>query len=228
MTCAKTAIMLLTALGFACIGGPDFAQASPFTITTSATGPLSGISYDNLNVNAGNLPVSFSGNAGYVTGTSAGNYAPPVLSNGNGALFGDANGVDTSRYIAVGGGGSARFSLSGMADYLGLLWGSVDGFNTLSFYNGQTLVGTMSGSNITSSATGDRTANGTLYVDINSSLPFNSVVASSTANAFEFDNIAYRSATPIPEPSSFLILGSALAGLCLILRRQRKAGTATA
>jgi hypothetical protein len=63
-------------------------------------------------------------------------------------------------------------------------------------------------------------------VNINSTLGFDSVVATSSQYAFEFDNVAY-SATPVPEPTTMI------AGALLLLpfgastiRFLRKARTA--
>jgi hypothetical protein len=218
----KSAVLLAASLGLALLGAAKIAEASPITITDSPTGPISGAVYDNLNTTTASPIVSFTGSANYVTGLSAYNYAPPVLSNGNGTMFGNSNGTDTSRYIAVEGGGSAKFLFGATQTYFGLLWGSVDSFNTLSFYDNSTLIGAVTGSAVTSSANGDRTASGTLYVNINSTLPFNTVIASSTANSFEFDNVAYKATpTAVPEPTSLMMFGTGLGLLGLILWRRR-------
>ena len=217
----KLLFLFASGLGLAAVA--SFAQASTITVTPSATGPIAGVTYDNLNSGTPGPAVTFSGSAAYVTGSSPYNYAAPMLFNGIGASFGDADGTDASRYIAVEGGGSARFQFSSLQSYLGLLWGSVDSFNTLSFYNGSTLVGSVSGTDVTSNANGDQTASGTLYVNLDSSLPFNAVVASSSANAFEFDDIAYgQPATAVPEPSSLIVFGSGVALLAAVLRYRRK------
>ena len=68
--------------------------------------------------------------------------------------------------------------------YFGLLWGSVDNYNTLSFYNGSTLIGTITGADITPTATGDQGVNGTFYVNLVSTTPFDRVVATSSQYAF--------------------------------------------
>ena len=218
---AKTTALLAASLIVAIAGAVTPAKATPFTITPSATGPVTGAAYDNLNAGAAGPSITFTGNAGYVTGASPYNYAPPVLSNGNGSAFGNANGTDTSQYIAVEGNASAQIHFSGVQQYFGLLWGSVDSFNTLSFYDNAALIGAISGANVTGSAIGDQSANGTYYVNINSSLPFNTVIASSSGNSFEFDNLAY--ATPVPEPTSLAIFGTGLALLAFTTRFRRKA-----
>jgi hypothetical protein len=220
MNQAKIVAMLAVSLGLALVSTIKPAGASPFVITPSVAGPVTGAVYDNLNPGSAGPAVTFTGNAGYVTGASPYNYAPPVLSNGNGAMFGNSNGVDTSQYIAVEGAASAQFHFNSLQQYLGLLWGSVDSFNTLSFYNNATLIGSVTGTSVTAGATGDQGANGTYYVNINSSLPFNTVIASSSGNSFEFDNIAY--ATPVPEPASLTVFGTGLLLLAFTVRFRRK------
>ena len=106
--------------------------------------------------------------------------------------------------------------------YVGLLWGSVDSYNTLSLYNGSTLVGAVTGTDVTSNANGDQGELGTFYVNINSSESFNKVVATSSAYAFEFDNVAYNP-TAVPEPSTFML--AIIGGLgALTYRQMRRKG----
>ena len=138
-------------------------------------------------------------------------YAAPYLSNNNGTLFGDPNnGPDGTTYLSTGIG-SVTLSLPGEEKYVGLLWGSVDSYNSLSLYNGSTLVGTVTGSDVTASANGDQGVNGTYYVNITSTDSFNTVVATSTQYAFEFDNVAFNP-TSVPEPSSFALAFIGLMG----------------
>jgi hypothetical protein len=103
--------------------------------------------------------------------------------------------------------------------YFGLLWGSVDNYNALHFYGGATLIGSVSGGDVWADANGDQGASGTFYVNINSTLGFDRVVASSGGYAFEFDNVAYTATTAaVPEPGT-LLLFSLLASLGLLHRR---------
>jgi hypothetical protein len=150
------------------------------------------------------VAVSFGGDGQAVQGSQSGVYAAPYLSNGNGTLFGDPNnGPDTTTYLTTGVG-SVTLTLPGQEKYVGLLWGSVDTYNTLSLYNGATLVGTATGTDVTSNANGNQGEFGTFYVNINSTDSFNRVVATSSSYAFEFDNVAYNP-TAVPEPSSFIL-----------------------
>ena len=60
--------------------------------------------------------------------------------------------LDNTQYVSLNGNGSAVFSLSQPTNYFGILWGSVDTYNSLSFYNGSTLLGTIVGQTIITAA----------------------------------------------------------------------------
>ena len=219
-----------TLLSLATVGA---ANASIITTVSPTGAPATGVTYESFNASAlgstggttaSGIAVSFAGTAAVVNGSLTNNYAAPVFSNGNGAAFGNANGTDTTNYIAVGNG-SATLSFSTAQNFLGLLWGSVDSYNTLTFYSGAngtgTVVGSVNGSNVVANANGNMTASGTVYVDTTSTTAFQSVVASSTKAAFEFDNVSFGTVA-VPEPVSMSLLGSALLGTGLVRKLARR------
>jgi hypothetical protein len=218
------------------------AQAA-LTVSGSIGGAPTGVVRDNLDalplgsaggVTATGITVSFNPTAQTVQGSLSGQYAAPFLSGGNGVGFGPGgtdqpNGVDATRYVTSGstgngGNDSITFLLPANGGlgylYFGLLWGSVDSFNTLSFFDGNTLIGSITGSNVTASPNGNQGVNGTLYVNITSTVAFDRVVATSTSFAFEIDNVAYNETVPVPAPAALGLFGVGLLGLAWARRRR--------
>jgi hypothetical protein len=219
--------------------------ANATTITASVGGvPTGADCYENFNslpagdaggvTNDCHITVSFQPNGSAVTGAASGQYAAPVLSNGNGTAFGDPDGVDLSQYLTAGGTASsyAQLILPTSAKYLGLLWGSVDSYNTIEFYMGNSLVYSFGGDAVSAAAGsgncsgGNQGALGTCYVNINLSDAFDRVKMTSSSNAFEFDNIAFA-ANPlgVPEPGEIglFLLGLGLIGSGYWFRKRRLA-----
>jgi hypothetical protein len=240
MTTLRTTLLASATLLFAAVGS---AQAA-LVVSGSVGGAPTGVTLDNLDWltlgSAGGLSpqsgitVNFTPNAQAVQGSVSGQYAAPFLSGGNGAGFGNpigtnqANGVNTTTYITSGSAGAnfagpaaVEILLPGQQLYFGLLWGSVDNYNKLSFYDGATLVGTITGSDVVASPNGDQGVNGTLYVNITSTVAFNRVVATSSQFAFEFDNIAFNPTVPVPAPAALGLFGMGLLGLAYAMRRRR-------
>jgi len=140
---------------------------------------------------------------------------------------------DTSNYFSVGPSttSTASVTFGTSMQYFGFYGGSPDTYNSVSLYNGTTLVGAFSGADLTSLvagavANGDRSLG--IYWNIfagSASDYFNKVVFKSTSNAFETDNHAYVSAVPLP--AAFWLFGSGIVGL-VGLGRRRKGSAATA
>lgn len=115
-------------------------------------------------------------------------------------------------------------------DYYGFRWASVDWYNTVSFYDGEILLLSLTGSKIRES-NGDK-GSSFLHVYADAGQSITRVVLESSKNSFESDNHAVRfmaqSLAPyapiasVPEPSTYALL---LAGLGLVgfaARRSRR------
>lgn len=155
-------------------------------------------------------------------------YAAPFISAGNATSFGNpqADGKDVTQYLTTGIG-EVTLQLDRPNQYFGLLWGSADDYNTLSFYRGTTFLFNFTGHDVDGLANGNQGAAGTFYVNINSDTPFDRVVASSTSYGFEFDNVALAvnpinplPISVIPEPGTYAMLLAGLAMIGAIVRRR--------
>ena len=99
----------------------------------------------------------------------------------------------------------------------------MDDYNTLSFYTGSTLIGSITGSDVSSNPHGDRGPGNTYYVNVAAADPFDRVTAASTAYAFEFDDVAISTDDiAIPEPASVVLIGF---GALVLLSLSRRASS---
>jgi VCBS repeat-containing protein len=134
---------------------------------------------------------SASGHSGVVNGSYSGITSAPYVGPSHG-------GKDTTNYLSIGAGGSETITFTSEKNTFGLYWGSLDSYNTIKFYDGETLVASYTGSQFAPLfPSGNQTsfsANG--YVQFAHLSSFDKVVLASSQNAFEIDNI---SAGYVPE-----------------------------
>lgn len=115
-------------------------------------------------------------------------------------------------------------------DYLGLLYGSIDDYNDLVFYDGANVIQTVTGLsllNLTQGCkTGDQTAAcSNLYVNLAFGLTeqFTSFEFVTRGVAFEVDNIVagLSNRNVVPEPGSMALIGLGLVGMAAVRRRKQ-------
>jgi hypothetical protein len=130
---------------------------------------------------------------------------------------------DGSVYTSVSGGASATYAV-GPSKALSFVWGSPDTYNKLSFFFGNTLLGFITGAQVTTDVKPITTAPvsapsaGLAFVKLvlDGGLVFDTVKFESGSNAFEYGSVQ---ATPVPLPAAAALLASALAALGLMRRR---------
>jgi hypothetical protein len=131
--------------------------------------------------------------------------------------------INYSGLISTFGNGSGL-------NYLGLYYGSIDGYNDLIFYNAQNqVIKTVTGASLISEfhgVAGNQSADSSnIYVNLyfTAAEQFTSFSFRTTGLAFEMDNVSVGfNVTPIPEPASIALLGMGLAALGATRRRKTK------
>jgi len=135
---------------------------------------------------------------------------------------------DNTRYLAVSVLGDARgtspvtIAFANPLDYFGLYWGTPDPNNTISFFNGATLLQSFSGAAVVGSMNPSAAVYANFFAAPGES--FNKVVLSDNF-AFESDNHAYKVAASesVPEPlTSLTAFASVVTGVLMKRQQQRK------
>jgi hypothetical protein len=125
---------------------------------------------------------------------------------------------NTAFYHSVSAGAEARYDFGSTQSQFGLLFGSPDSYNTLSFLLNGVEVYDLTGDALVPRG---QLGLGAVYVMI-SDIAFDQVRMSSAGDAFEFTNLFSLAAIPVPASLPLLLGG--LIGLRLLARRRRSSG----
>jgi hypothetical protein len=178
--------------------------------TTSVAGATT------IDFNSGCSYATCSGDFQIVLGSANGLYAQPAGTN--------TNFLTVPNPIA---NGSATFTLGTTSDYFGLFWGSIDSYNSISFFLNGNQVASFTGTQIVgvAYANGNQVSlNSNRYINFDfGSDTFDTVKLTSSGFAFESDNHAFRNVSSVSEPSTLLLIFGGLLSLMGVRMRNRSA-----
>lgn len=161
--------------------------------------------------------------AGVTTETFASGSLPSGYSHG--ALYSASQANVTAKPVgstdyfwSVGNAPAAQvgpgvITFAAPVSYFGFLWGSPDVYNTVTFYNGSTVLGAFTGSAIQPPvANGNQAYSAYFNAVAGPGESITKITFSSSSNAFETDNHSYITAVPEPETYAMLVAGLGLVG----------------
>ena len=193
--------------------------------------------FPGTNIKYGSVPwitnvggITFSGTAliaNNAPGTSAGISASPA--------------GDATNYMSILGGNSETLTFAATETRFGLYWGSIDAYNSISFFSGNdaspflTLTGNTLNAAPPVGSNGDQSSALTNSYLTFTDLSFNKIVLASAQNSFEFDNLSYGGAEhhfsvgSVPEPSTWamMVLGFVGVGFMTYRRKDRMTHSVT-
>ncbi len=189
-------------------GAPPVANYNSINLgSTPGTGwfnfmPMS-LSYADVNLN-----ISFTAGSGVVRSGSAWNPTP-------GSNF----------FYSSGNGSSATFAFSSAQRYFGFAWSSADNVNNLQFYNGGSLLASMTGGEFRTAA-GLNVGHSGVHAGFSfSELAFDRVVMSTSAGgAFEYGGVTFASTAPDVVPIPLGGVGGIVALLGMFALRRGQGG----
>lgn len=180
-------------------------------------------------------------NASSVAGTSAPNdviYSGAAQGNSfqyvDGALYNTTliSGVaarpvgSTGNFLSVGNSGNSSgpttLTFAQGLSYFGFLWGSPDAYNQVTFWNGNTKLGSFNGSAVLAPPNGNQSFSSYFNVSATGGDVITKITFASSGMAFESDNHAFVTAVPEVQTYAMMVAGLGLMGAIVRRRKSRQ------
>ncbi len=194
---------------------------SGLTFYNLDSAPLGKTTYNpvpGLTIDATQAAPATSPSEGFVAGPNVGSvYAAPII---------DSNGDHFAGTYLSTGTGTITFTFATPQTHFGLLWGSVDASNVITFSGGNTATTSFSGALLNTISTpgfvgavGDQGYGGSEYVQFSDTGNFTTVTLTSGQISFESADFT---TTATPEPAFLGLVGSGLVLMGGIISRRRR------